>query len=183
MKKIILVLIITITGLFGLDEASSLPSDHKQLLDQIITKLKLPNNLSSNKKTKIYNKFSDFLEKGWSTHWLSNSTISKNKIEDSKTQVIDLMVYNNNRVTNITFVYFSKEKQLLTSVKQYIETESSDVMSMYKDMKKNNDYTKEVEDDNYAYFNYKGYTSYNVYHIKSPVGMIVYESSTLLDID
>ena len=183
MKKILLVLVITITGLFGLDEVSSLPSDHKQLLEKIITRLKLPNNLSSSKKIKIYNEFSSFLEKDWSAHWISNSTIINNKIENSKTQIVDLMIYNNNRVTNVTFVYFSKEKQLLTSLKQYVEAESSVVMRMYKDIKKNNDYIQKVENDNYAYFNKRGYTYYNVYHIKSPVGMIVYESSTLLDID
>lgn len=181
MKHILIVIALLATSSFGLDKVSSLPKNQAKLLDKLITKLHLPDDISKKKRTELYDKFGTFLEKDWSAHWNSNTSLSDSKLENSKTQVIDLMIYNNERVTNITFIYFSTEKQLLVATKQYIETKSSSAMDSFHETEKSKDYTKESESDNYAYFEKKGFVSYNGYHVEEPVGLIIYESASLID--
>ncbi|MEA1954287.1 MAG: hypothetical protein U9O24_07830 [Campylobacterota bacterium] len=182
MKKIFTLLLLTSTMIFALDPLSSLPSAEKKLLNKLIEKLNIPQNITNETKGKIYERMETYLEKDWSTHWMTNTSVNSSKLKDSKTQVLDLMIYNNERITNITFIYFSTEKQLFTTTKQYIEIESTKAMENYKKLEKNDKYTKESESDNYAYFNEKGYISYTGFHIENPVGLIVYESSNILDI-
>lgn len=181
MLKYILILCLFALNLFSLDAISSIPKNEKEVLNSIVEKLKLP----SDTKTKelVYDKISSYFTDGWSAHWTTNSTAANSKIESSKTQICDVSIYNNNRVANCTFVYFQKEKQLFITVKQYVEGESSKVLELYNERKNDKEYTLENETNNYAYFNQKGYMTYETYHIESPAGMIVYESSFLLDID
>jgi len=179
MKKVILVVIL-ISNLFALDSVSSIPEEQKKVVNRIIEVLELP--LTREVKKTIFSKLDFSFKEGWSAHWTTNSTGSASKIKNSKTQICDVTVYNNNRVVNCTFVYFKKEKQLFVTVKEYIEAKSSTVLENYNKLKKDSKFSIENETDNYAYFNKNGYMEYETYHIKSPVGMIVYESSYILDI-
>jgi len=183
MKKIFTLLLLSSTLIFALDSLSSLPSGEKKLLNKVIDKLNIPQTITSKTRQKIYDKMGTYLEESWSTHWMSNASVDNSKLKDSKTQIVDLMIYNNERVTNITFVYFSKEKQLFTTTKQYIEIESDKAMDSYKKLDKDDKYSKESESDNYAYFNEKGYISYTGFHIETPVGLIIYESNNIIDIE
>jgi len=180
MKKLILVILL-ISNLFGLDSVSSISDQQKKVVNRIIKALNLP----LNKETKkiIYNKINFAFKEGWSARWNTNSTASKSKIEKSKTQICDVTIYNNNRIVNCTFVHFSTEKQLFVAIKEYLETKSSIVLERYNKVKEDSKYSIENETDNYAYFQEKGLMSYETYHMKSPVGMIVYESSYLMDIE
>ena len=180
MKKLIL-LIAFVHSVFALDSVSSIPDEQKQVIARVIEVLELP----SNKKMKkvVFNKLGDFFTKNWSAHWTTNSTGSKTKIKNSNAQICDVTIYNDNRVVNCTFVYFKKEKQLFVTLKQYVEAESSTVLKLYNERKEDSKYTIENETENYAYFNEKGYMSYTTYHVKSPVGMVVYESSSFLKVE
>lgn len=182
MKKLLVLLMFSSTMLFALGSISSLPTSEKTLLKQLLTRLNVPTTISEDMKEKIYKKMSPYLEDDWSSHWMSNVSVSNSRLKKSDTQVVDLMIYNNNRVTNLTFVYFSKEGQLFTSTKQYIESKSSDAMESYRKLEKDKDYDKESEGDNYAYFQEKGYISYTGFHIETPVGLIIYESNNILDV-
>jgi len=179
MKKILFIMLL-LHNLFALDDMSVLPKPQKELIEKIITNLNLPSN--QNTKKMIFNKINFVFKDGWSAHWTTNDTPANSKIENSNTQIFDLNVYNNNRVINITFIYFKKEKQLFLSIKQYVETNSKQVLNLYKKRKKDDKYTLENETDNYAYFHEKGYMSYEVYHIKPSAGMVVYEDTLLLNI-
>jgi len=180
MKKLIL-LIAFVHSVFALDSVSSIPDEQKQVIARVIEVLELP----SNKKMKkvVFNKLGDFFTKNWSAHWTTNSTGSKTKIKNSNAQICDVTIYNDNRVVNCTFVHFKKEKQLFVTLKQYVEAESSTVLKLYNERKEDSKYTIENETENYAYFNEKGYMSYTTYHVKSPVGMVVYESSSFLKVE
>ncbi len=180
MKKIILSILL-VCNLFALDSVSSIPEAQKKVVKRIMDVLDLP----SNKKTKkfVFDKLSFAFDDGWSAHWTTNATAASSKIEHSITQICDVTIYNNNRVVNVTFVYFKKEKQLFVTSKQYVDAESKDVLKLYNQRKDDSEYSIENETDNYAYFQKKGYMSYEAYHISSPVGMIVYESSYILNID
>jgi hypothetical protein len=180
MKKLILV-IMFVHSVFALDSVSSIPDEQKHVINRVIEVLELP----SNKKMKkvVFNKLGDFFTKNWSAHWTTNSTGSKTKIKNSNAQICDVTIYNDNRVVNCTFVHFKKEKQLFVTLKQYVEAESSKVLELYNERKEDSKYTIENETENYAYFNEKGYMDYTTYHVKSPVGMIVYESSYFLNVE
>lgn len=179
MKKIILVVML-ISNLMALDSVSAIPDEQKRIISKIIDDLQLPKN--EGVKEAIFNKISFSFKEGWSAHWTTNATGEGSKIKNSDTQICDVSVYNNNRISNYTFVYFKKEKQLFTTIKEYIETDSSTVLKKYNQLKQDVKYSIEYETDNYAYFHEKGYMNYEAYHIKSPAGMIVYESSFIEDI-
>ncbi len=181
MKKIVYILMLSLfSHLFALDEVSSIDESQKKVIDRVVEVLGLPNTTSS--KEIVYDKLSTFFTEGWSAHWTTNDTGVDSKITKSTTQICDVTIYNNNRVVNTTFVYFAKEKQLFITLKQYIEAESSTVMDLYKKTKADTKYEVQNETDNYAYFQEKGYMSYNTYHIKAPVGMVIYESSYFINI-
>lgn len=179
MKKLMLVIVL-LHNVYALDAVSAIPEDQKRVVDRVVEVLGLPANKEMKKV--VFNKLGDFLIKNWSAHWTTNATGADSKIKKSQTQICDVIIYNDNRVVNCTFVYFKKEKQLFITVKEYIEGESSLVLELYNKRKKDSKYSIENETDNYAYFQQKGYMNYETYHIKSPVGMVVYESSYILDV-
>ena len=184
MKKILVIfLLLSSTTLMALSAISTLPKNEKDLLDKIVNKLNMPQDMSSDKKMELYGKMKVFLKNNWSTHWMSNSSVENSKIKDSSTQIVDLMIYNNERVVNITFVYFSKVKQLFLSTKEYVEIKSKSALKSYNKLTKDKKYKLGSESDNYAYFNEIGYISYTGYHIEEPVGLIVYESSNLMNLE
>lgn len=178
--KVIIVVMVFLHSLYALDAVSAMPDDQKKVVSRIVEVLDLPNN--QNSKTIVFDKLEGFFTKNWSAHWTTNTTGADSKLKHSDTQICDVTIYNNNRAVNCTFVHFKKEKQLFITLKQYIETESSTALNMYNERKKDSKYSIENETENYAYFNEKGYMSYTTYHVKSPVGMVIYESSYFIDV-
>jgi len=179
MKKILLLLLL-VCNIYALDAISSIPDEQKKVVERVMEVLELPSN--KHMQEVIFDKLGGFFTKDWSTHWTTNNTGAHTKIKDSNAQVCDVTIYNENRVVNCTFIHFKKEKQLFVTLKQYVETESDTALKMYKDKKEDSDYSIEDERDNFAYFQEKGYMDYVTFHVKSPVGMIVYESSSFLDV-
>jgi len=179
MKKLILVIFL-MQNLFALDSVSSIPKEQKKVLSQIVESLKMPSNSIS--RNMIYEYIGFSLKNGWSAHWTTNSTGENSKITNNNVQICDVTIYNNNHVVNATFVHFKKKKQLFITTKEYIEGESSVILKRYKEKKSDSKYSIQNETDNYAYFQRDGYMEYETYHIKSPIGMVIYESSFILDI-
>ena len=179
MKKLLLLMLL-VHNIYALDSASSIPDEQKKVVARVIEVLELSSN--KNMKEVIFNKLGDFFTKDWSAHWTTNTTGANTKIKNSNARICDVTIYNDNRVVNCTFVHFKKEKQLFVTLKQYVETESSTVLKLYNERKEDSKYSIENETDNYAYFNAKGYMSYTTYHVKSPVGMVVYESSYFFEV-
>jgi Tfp pilus assembly protein PilZ len=167
--------------IYALSDISSLSKNEKKLIERVLTTLKI--SLTEKNKETIYARLKPFLDNGdWSVRWTTNSTGSASRVENADTQICDLMIYNDNRVVNNTFVYFSKQKQLFINTKEFVEASSKDVLKYFKEIKNDPKYEKKAESENFAYFNEKGYMDYTVFHVKSPVGMIVYESSLFIDI-
>lgn len=183
MKKLIgiFVTLMLTTQLWALNSVSSISLDQKAVITKVITSLSLPNTVEIEEK--IYLRLKPFLNTdNWNVRWTTNTTATNSKIENADARVCDMMIYNNNRVVNNTFIYFQKEKQLFVNTKEFVETKSSDVLKKFEKIKKNAEYIKKEENDNYAYFQLKGYMDYEAFHIKSPVGMIVYESAVFINI-
>lgn len=183
MKKLIsacITLMLT-TQLWALNSVSSIPMDQKGVITKVITSLSLPNTVEIEEK--IYLRLKPFLNTdNWNVRWTTNTSATNSKIEHADAKICDMMIYNNNRVVNNTFIYFQKEKQLFVNTKEFVETKSSDVLEKFEKTKKNSEYIKKEENDNYAYFQLKGYMDYETFHVKSPVGMLVYESTVFIDI-
>lgn len=179
MRKLILIALL-MQNLFALDAVSSIPKEQKKVLSQIVTTLQMPSNSVS--RNMIYDYIGFSFKDDWSAHWTTNKTGKNSKIANNNVQICDVTIYNNNRVVNATFVHFKKKKQLFITTKQYIEAKSSLVLQRYKDKKADSKYSIINETDNYAYFQQDGYMTYETYHIKSPVGMVIYESSYILDV-
>jgi len=179
MKKLVLVLIL-IQNIFALDSISSIPKEQKKVLSQIVEALEMPSNSKS--RDMIYDYIGFSFKEGWSAHWTTNSTGANSKITNSSVQICDVTIYNNNRIVNATFVHFKNKKQLFITTKEYIETDSKVVLERYNKRKNDSKYSVQNETDNYAYFQQDGYMTYETYHIKSPVGMIIYEGSYILNV-
>jgi len=179
MKKLILVIML-MQNIFALDALSSIPKEQKKVLSQIIETLKMPQTKKSNKM--IYEYIGFGFTDGWSAHWTTNSTGAQSKISNHEVQICDVTIYNNSRIVNATFVHFKKKKQLFVTTKEYIEAKSSLVLERYNEKRNDSKYKLINETDNYAYFQQDGYMTYETYHIKSPVGMVIYESSYILDV-
>ena len=181
LRGLIILLTMLHFQLFALDTISAIPEAQKKVLDNVIIKLQLPDNKKVRKI--IFDKLQPFFIKEWSAHWTTNSTAANSKIKKSDTRFVDLMIYHNGRVTNINFIFFKKEKQLVINTKEYIEGKSDPVLQLYNKTKNNDAFELGNEANNYAYFNKKGYMEVNAYHIKTPCGMVIYESTEFKDID
>lgn len=169
------------TNLYALSQASAIPSDHKVLLDKILKDLHF-SDANDKARSDIYLELKPFLKSNWYSHWISNRTGSDSKIENADTLFTDIMIYNNERVANVTLIYFSKYNQIFVGIKEAIQTGSTVALDRFNKNKTNTKLDKLKETDNYAVFNEKGYMGYETVHIKEPNAMMIYESSKYLDV-
>ncbi len=178
MKKLLLIMFL-VSNLFALSKMSSVPTDQKKLVDKIVDILQLPKKA----ETKIYDKLSPYLINDWSVHWTNNISLKNSKLSKSSTRVLDLFIYNNNRFSNLNFVYFKDKKQILYSQKEYLISSSNTILEKFDEFKKDSKLSLESESDNYAYFQEKGYKSYKSILVKGSAGMLIYQDYTLINID
>ncbi len=169
------------TNAFALSKMSSIPSEEKELLDKIFNNLNF-NDVSDESRNLIYDQLKPFLRNGWYSHWLSNTSGADSKLDKADTAFADIMIYNNERVTNITLIYFRKFNQMYINTKEYIETTSSAAMDNFRKKQKDSQYKNLNETDYYAVFNKNGYMGYETVHIKEPNAMMVYETANYLNV-
>jgi len=182
MKKIFLALtFVLFSQLQALDVSSAIPSDHKKLLNKILSDLHF-DNADSTSRMALYGELKPFLKDGWYSHWISNRTGSDSKVTNASTMFSDIMLYNNDRVTNVTFIYFKKFNQVFVGVKEFVETSDTLALERFRKNKKDAKFEKLNETDNYAVFNEKGYMGYETAHIKGANAMMVYETSNYLNV-
>jgi len=182
MKKIFLTfMFMMFTQLHALDASSSIPSDHKTLLDKVLTDLHFED-ADDQSRMKLYNELKPFLKNGWYSHWISNRTGSDSKVENAATAFTDIMLYNNDRVTNVTFIYFKNHNQVFVGVKEFVETSDKLALDQFRKNKTDSKLEKLNETDNYAVFNEKGYMGYETAHIKGANAIMVYETSNYLNV-
>lgn len=183
MKKVLLAFVLTLfTQLHALDASSAIPSDHRSLLDKVLKDLNFQN-ADSQSRMKIYGELKPFLRDGWYTHWISNRTGSDSKIDNAPTMFTDVMLYNNERVTNVTLIYFKNFNQVFVSAKEFLVTSDNLALEKFRKNKKDAKFDKLHETDNYAVFNEKGYMGYETAYIKGANAMMVYETSNYLDVN
>jgi len=182
MKKFFLALILVcITNLNALSSISAIPVEEKTLLDKVLNNLNFTD-ASEESRAVIHKQLKPFLKDGWYTHWLSNGSGDDSKIAQSDTRFTDIMIYNNDRVVNITLIYFKQNGQIFISTKETIEVGSEDALTKFREKQKDAQLENLNETDNYAVFNKKGYMAYETVHIKEPNALMVYETSNYLNV-
>ncbi|KIM06539.1 MAG: hypothetical protein KU28_08080 [Sulfurovum sp. PC08-66] len=182
MKKIILALMFAMfTQLHALNEGSAIPSDHKTLVDNVLDDLHFED-ASDEARITIYKELKPFLKEGWYSHWTSNRTGSDSKIADAQTMYTDIMLYNNERVTNVTLIYFRQFNQAYIGVKEFVATTDKRALERFRKNKNDTKLKKLNETDNYAVFNKKGFMGYETSYINGTNAMMVYETSNYLNV-
>lgn len=179
MKKMLLALLFS-TQLFAVGALSAIGESERDLLNSLLTQLKL-DKLPSKDKEEFYDSFSFALDKDWYAKWNSNATPSSSKVADDDTQLVDLTIIDENRIYNITFVHFSDKKQLFVAVKQYVISNSKTVLKINNEFKSNDELEQKVDKDNYAYYSKKGYMNDKYIYVDGSEGMVVYSQMQVLD--
>ena len=183
MKKLFLVftLLFFTTNTFALEKGSSIPEGEKKLLDKVFNDLHF-NDVSQASRELVYKQLKPFLKYGWYSHWLSNTSGADSKLDNADTTFADIMIYNNERVTNITLIYFRKFNQMYINTKEFIEISSDTAISYLRKYKKDSKFRKLNETDYYAAYNKDGWMQYDTVHAKEPNAMMVYESANYLNV-
>ena len=180
-------IIVLLTGILlslsanAISESGSLSSDQKTVLDAVITGLGVEH-VSTEKKDEIYNLFKHALTRDWYASWHSNNSLTANKSKDSKTQMFDLTVVDENRIYIISLIHFSSVKQIHVTQRELIDMSSSNVMTNYKKHKENEKFEIVSETDSYAFFKKKGFAQNVVSHMKTPNGLTAYIDYKVLDL-
>jgi len=180
MKKIIFTSLV-ICNLFAIGGMDSLPKDEKGVAQSMQKTLKL----SKADAFKIYKGTLQayFNTKAWSLHFFDNNDSAKSKIGNSENKTMFVTLLKDDRVINISFIKFKKEKQLLVFTVETLPRKSSIALEKFNDLAKDNKFSKESESTTFAYFNKKNYTSKVNIFVSSPVGAIQYTDLFLYNIE
>ena len=180
MKKL-LAFVAAATTLFALSPVSIIPEDQKAVVAKVVEETHLPD--TEENRQIVYSRLKPFFDaKEWNVRWLSNDSGADSKVKEGPTYFCDMTIYNENRIVNETFIYFSKKKQLFINVKEYIDTDSQSALKLYKQYNENAEYRKGADSEHYAYFQEKGRMSYTAFHLKGNVAIVNYETAIFIDI-
>ena len=180
MKKILLLLVLSVQ-VFAISSLSTLGESEKNLLNSILKQLKI-DNISEEKKQEVYNTFNFALEKDWYAKWNSNDTLTSSKVGNAETQFVDLSIIDENRIYNVTFIYFNKQKQLIVGIKQYISGSPKLVLEINDDVKKDKKYENKIDKENYAVYSQKEYANDTVIYVDGTTGMVMYNRMVFINL-
>ena len=168
-------------GASALDESSSMPQVHRQVVKTITDELGL-SEMDGVVQGKIYATLEYALVDGWFSYWIGNRDLDKARFKDEKVRIIDLIISNNNRVSNISYTYFPAAGQIFFSRKQFVEGSASAAVSMFQKSKTSSEMKKLNETDNYGFMKRDGFLSFEVYHVRAPNGAVTYVDYGLIDL-
>lgn len=121
--------------------------------------------------------------KNWNSYYFSNDDLSKSKITSSKNKIMFFTLLKDDRIINISFVKFPIEKQLAVNTIETLPRNQETALDRYNQLDKDENYTKNAETSNYAYFAQKGYTSRVNIFVSSPVGAVQYVDYVIYDLE
>ena len=185
MYKAILVILLLIFShqTLALDELSSIPESHQKVLGWVIKDFGLKK-ASTSVRNEIYKTFKYALEQdGWYASWVGNDDLTSSKFKNDKVRVFDLIIPSNDRVNNITLIYFKDANQIFYTQKESIEGSSSLALEEFKKEKEKEENKVLNETNNYAFIQRKGYLDFDIFHLKSPNGLAAYFSYGTIDLN
>ena len=178
LRSFLLASALLLSEAIAISDESVIAQDHKEVVDKTLEMLEL----SSDNTVMIYEQIEPFLDEDWALHWTTNDSLTSSRFVNSDTKVLDLMIYNNNRFVNVTFIHFKEKKQILYMEKEYVIGDDGIVMEYFDEFKADDALEKVYEADHYAYFQKEGFISYKGVYIEKPAGMISYMDAYTLDV-
>lgn len=180
LKKFILI-VLFVANLFAIGGMDSLPEDEKSVAQSIQKTLEL----SKDDTFKIYKDTLQmyFNSKEWSLYFFNNDDPAKNKISDSKNKTMFISLLKDDRLINLSFIKFKKEKQLLVYIVETLPRKSTTIIDKFHNLEKDSKFKKARETATFAYFNKIGYNSKVNIFVSSPVGVIQYVDLLLYNIE
>lgn len=170
------------TNSYALDEFSTIPEQHMDLLNSIIKNLRV-GDLTREDKKNIYLHFKHALDGNWYYKFTTNRSIVASKFADNPVQVVQLFVVNDERINDITFIYFKSERQILVSGSEFVEGGSKAVLNAFKKEKNKSETEVKTDNDIFAVTQEKGKLDINIYHMDSPYGMVGYIDQGIISLD
>ncbi len=181
LRKILIITVLLASYLFAIGGIDSLSEDRKKIVTHLQTTLEI----KEKDAFKIYSeRFELYLNtKNWNYYFQSNNELKINKIGSSKNKVMFLTFLKGDRIVNMSFVKFEKEKQIAVYVLETLPRTEQVTLNQYDELNKNKNYTKSEETPNYAYFEESGYAGRVNIFVSAPVGAVQYSDYYLYDIE
>jgi hypothetical protein len=178
-----LLLLSTTFSAQALDAKSALSEDANAIINNTSKNLNL--NLTTEKKLEFYDKFfKSYVEKdGWNMKPINFTTsLSASKIKGKgTTQFVDYALSYKERTIFMTLINFSKEKQILATVREVIPVPTADVLGYYEKLNKSEKHEKVYDKSNYSLFGEKGKVSYTNYHVNGSNAAVIYSYAMSFD--
>jgi hypothetical protein len=175
------VLLLASASTLALDTISPIPESHQTVVKQIKDEL----GLKTSDKTidqKIYEKLNYALKEGWYSYWVGNRDLNKSNFKDEKVRVVDVVIPNNDRINNVTYIYFPSAGQIFCTQREFVEGSSSVTLEAFRKAKEAPDMKKLHEAENFALFKKTSVASLVAYHVKAPNGAVAYIDYSVIDV-
>jgi hypothetical protein len=172
-------------SLHAIEVKSALSEDANTIIDNVTGHLDVE--LSDISKLKLFDTiFKDYAEDGgWNlkpinyTTALADSKVS-GKTSESPTQFVDYVFSYEDRTVFITLINYSKQKQILATVREVLPTSTAKLLVNYEEDNKNEKVENIYDAENYSLFQDKGQVSYTSYHVNGSNSTVVYAYANLI---
>lgn len=165
----------------ALEDLSTIPKTHQQVLSSIETELGL-DKISGKTRADIYRVFSFALKNDWQSYWVGNSDMKNSKFKDANVRIYDFIVANNERIVNTTLTYFKDAGQIFYAQKDFMEGSAVAAFKQFQDYKDRQDTKVLKETPHFAFTKRVGYLDFDLFHIKEPNASAVYFDYGIIEV-
>ncbi|GFO66971.1 hypothetical protein GMLC_05500 [Geomonas limicola] len=159
------------TSVFALGGYKSLSGDEKELADALVRNLEI-------NESDAYDLFEEVKahlnKKNWQYDGYTNDTLSGSKVKDSNVKFWFFNLTNDDRFVNVSFIKFTKEKQVLIQSVETLPRGSQSAIDKYNAVKKDKAFELVTDNDNFSVFKKTGYSDKVKVYTNSGVGAIQY---------
>lgn len=138
--------------------------------------------LAESSKVEIIDNFAPALIGEWSYFAIDNAVLAESKFIDNPVKVYDLTIANEQRIYNVSFTYFPKEKQIYYTRKEYINSSAENVLLALDEAKKDDELNLKFESAATHFFERENYADYLTVKIADVSGMISFVNSGIINV-
>lgn len=139
--------------------------------------------LSASSKEEILDNFAPALVGQWSYFAIDNAVLEDSKFINNPVKIYDLTIANEQRIYNVSFTYFPKEKQIYFTRKEYINSSAENVILALDEAKKDDELILKFESAATHFFERENYADYLTVKIADVSGMISYVNSGIINVN
>jgi len=174
MKKLLLIFLFIINNLYAFGNLVDIPHDGRIILIKKILKILGVNNPNDKVIKRFNTVMLDGFKDNWYAIWKDTSDFQDRKVNKLKNFFVDLVLVNNNRVVNYTFIRIPHEDKVVCICFQSVESEASTILEYYNKINSDLAYKKIKDTENYSVFHKTNYLSDIFFHLKGKVGSVNY---------